>query len=307
MGALSESGRENVVPTSERSTRKNHFQEKQFDFGLSSRREVPKSFDAFHRHDEIELAFVESGRLSYHLGNQQITLTAGTMILFWGAIPHWLINDEPTTLFHWLTLPLSWFLAANLPERISQAILSGKILIDVNPAKAEYDRARFIQWHLDLANSNSENRTVVLLEAEARIRRFPRSLGESSKIQVTRSRNKRGESHKIGPVEHMASFVAQHYQEPLSMAIIAKHVDLHPDYAALLFKKHYGIGILDYVLRHRVACAQRLLVITEDRIIDIAFKAGFKSMSRFYSAFMLVCGQTPRAYRNKIHFKHEGN
>ena len=45
-----------------------------------------------------------------------------------------------------------------------------------------------------------------------------------------------------------------------------------------------------------MAHARRLLVTTDAKVLDIAMRAGFGSVSQFYNVFSQVTGQTPRQY-----------
>jgi len=55
--------------------------------------------------------------------------------------------------------------------------------------------------------------------------------------------------------------------------------------------------LLKYVTQHRLSHAQRLLVTTDDLVVNIALKSGFGSLSRFNEAFRQAFGCTPREYR----------
>ena len=95
----------------------------------------------------------------------------------------------------------------------------------------------------------------------------------------------------------MAVFVAANYKRSIQVKKIAEAVDLHPDYATALFKKAFGISLSNYLIDHRIAHAQRMLTATQVKITEIAFDAGFNSISRFNAAFKKSCGCTPRQYR----------
>jgi AraC-like DNA-binding protein len=64
-----------------------------------------------------------------------------------------------------------------------------------------------------------------------------------------------------------------------------------------VFQRTFGTTLLKYVTQHRLSHAQRLLVTTEDLILNIALKSGFGSLSRFNEAFRQAFGCTPREYR----------
>ena len=95
----------------------------------------------------------------------------------------------------------------------------------------------------------------------------------------------------------MACFIAQNYTQPLTAEMIGQHVRLHPNYAMALFQQTFGTTLIKYVTEHRLSHAQRLLVTTEEPIVNIAFSSGFGSLSRFNEAFRQSFGCTPRNYR----------
>ncbi len=102
------------------------------------------------------------------------------------------------------------------------------------------------------------------------------------------------------PAAALAAFVSEHYQEPLTLADAACAAQLNPTYAAGLFKRTFGMTVLEYLTQHRLAHAQRLLVTTDRGVLDVALDAGFGSSSRFYAVFTKVCGETPKAYRKRV-------
>ncbi len=104
----------------------------------------------------------------------------------------------------------------------------------------------------------------------------------------------------LGNVERMARFIALHYTEPISVADVAREVNLNPNYALTLFRRGIGMGIVEFVTWHRIMHAQRLLATSEVAILDIAFASGFGSTSRFYAAFKRECKCSPREYRTSL-------
>ena len=67
-----------------------------------------------------------------------------------------------------------------------------------------------------------------------------------------------------------------------------------------LFRKAFGTTMTAFITQHRISHAQRLLVTTDDAILDVALASGFQSLSRFNEAFKAACGCSPRDYR-KVH------
>jgi AraC family transcriptional regulator, melibiose operon regulatory protein len=95
----------------------------------------------------------------------------------------------------------------------------------------------------------------------------------------------------------MATFIARHYMDAIGLAEVAREVELHPDYAASLFRKGFGVTPTRFILQHRVSHAQRMLVTSEAKVLEVAMESGFGSLSRFNAAFRQLCGCSPREYR----------
>lgn len=244
-----------------------------------------------HRHSEIELNFVCQGSIAYLHRDMLITIPPGRLALFWGALPHQLVESNDST-FYYVTIPLETFLAWKLPAPFTQALLFGDLLLDEQPEHAPYSQLTFQRWHADLAGKQA---FIALLEIQALLWR----------LALTTPQHQAAPPHTYAQLANnnasrMAKYIVDHYAEPLTVNAISAAVGLHPNYAMQLFKRVFGLSLLDYVIQYRVAQAQRLLVTTDENVLTIATQAGFSSSSNFYMAFKKYCGQSPNAYRASL-------
>ena len=93
------------------------------------------------------------------------------------------------------------------------------------------------------------------------------------------------------------SFIADHSDEELSLAAVARVANMSPTYFSEKFKEVGGINFVDYVARTRVGKARNLFLNSDRRVSEVAFEVGFQSLSQFNRAFKKVAGQSPRDYR----------
>ncbi len=264
-------------------------------FGLQSWEGHPRLMAAAHRHNELELNLVAQGTVVYFFGGRRVTLPAGSLMLFWAIAPHQMVDATSDSFMYWLTLPLSWFLHLNWAETFRRAVLNNELVID--PAASPNDSMLFTQWQADLTRNLPEDHELVLLEAEARLKRL------AARLDLARSAEApppAASQHQMSHVEKIAEFLSAHYLEDLTVQTIAAQANLHPNYAMDIFRKAFGTTIVEYLTTLRVAHAQQLLVNTDQSVLNVALESGFGSLSQFYVAFNRLCGMSPRAYRESL-------
>lgn len=242
------------------------------------------------RHNEVELNLLASGSLTYLLGGRRTTITPGNLAIFWAAIPHQIVDFQGDTPYFVVTLPLSEFLRFGVDTKFVSQILQGELLID---SKSDIpDEMMFQRWERDLQGIKPSLEKAARLEVHARLLRFADggSIGRAAPPNAMLSR-----------ADQVACYIARNYEQPLTSQAIADANGLHPNYAMNLFRKTFGTTMTAFVTQHRISHAQRLLVTTDDAILDIALCSGFQSLSRFNEAFKAACGCSPREYRKEHH------
>ena len=244
----------------------------------------------FDRHNEIEINFLLDGDMKYFFQDRYVTVPALRIAIFWGLVPHKIVQYSKTTTYFVCTIPLSTFLGWELPESYTSRILQGDILIDsIDDRFSICDRMMFENWHTDLRTE--EKKRMVLLEIQSRLLRM-----SSHEISISASA-----AHTIdnssGLIERMALYIAKNYNQPIQLSDIGEAVNLHPDYANQLFKKAFGHTLNAHLIAERITQAKRLLLTTTTPIVQIAYDCGFNSISCFNRAFKLYNNCTPRDYR----------
>jgi AraC-like DNA-binding protein len=106
-------------------------------------------------------------------------------------------------------------------------------------------------------------------------------------------------NHRAEPAEiwKTRKFIEERSGEELSLRRAAKAVNIHPNYLSEKFKHVTGMNFVDYVARTRFEKACRLLRDGDLRISNIAFTAGFQSLSQFNRVFKRLSGETPTQFR----------
>src|SRR5438876_10063430 len=92
-------------------------------------------------------------------------------------------------------------------------------------------------------------------------------------------------------------YIEEHSGEELSLTKVAKAVNINANHLSENFKQITGINFVEYVARARFATACNLLLNPNLRISEIAFAAGFQSLSQFNRVFKRFSGKSPTQYR----------
>ncbi|MDQ0642995.1 helix-turn-helix domain-containing protein [Microbacterium murale] len=268
--------------------------------GLWVRRGVAPTMPLPHRHDDLEINIVLRGQLDYLFGGTRITVPAGSVAVFWGATPHRLVNTDDDGDMCWVHVPLSTVLSWNLREAdLSEVLLSRPIIVPASSLARDLE-TMFEAWQDELGTDGLE--TIALLEVQALIRRLLHRHRRDGEMPVMQPLDQPGASTvAMLAVTEMARFTVTHFREPISTVDIAAAAHLNANYATALFRRAIGSTIGEYLIRCRVAEAQRLLVTTRMTASDVAHAAGFGSQSSFYAQFTKRCGSSPSAYRARLH------
>lgn len=252
-----------------------------------------------HMHSQIEMNFVLDGAMTYWFDGREITVGEGRLCLFWGMIPHQVTDIVDPTRFVCLYVPMSVFLGLPQLSQFRDAVFRGAMIeaLNIQP----FDRDIFMRWREELLSGDAEVEAIVRDELTARVRRLDREgwrdLREAGIGQALADHH---DPHRILHVEKMSRFIAEHALEDISADDVARHAQLHPNYAMNLFKRAVGMTINQAVTRHRLDTAQSLLISSDMAVTDIAFAAGFGSLSRFYEAFQARFGTKPGTFRKRL-------
>lgn len=253
-----------------------------------------------HRHDDLEINIVLRGSLDYLFGGTRITVPAGSLAVFWGATPHRLVTTDAGADgdMCWIHVPLTTVLGWNLPmSDLSEVLLNRPIIVPATTVARDL-KAMFVSWQQEVGVDGLE--TIALLEVQALIRRLlhRQRHGDETAIETTAPPSISSDSMR--GVTEMARFTVAHFRNQISAMDIASAANLNPNYATSLFRRAVGSTIAEYLIRCRVAEAQRLLVTTTMSASEIAHASGFGSQSSFYAQFTKRCGVSPGKYRSRL-------
>ena len=255
-----------------------------------SQKGSPTPLREFHRHNDMELTLLRSGRLNYEMNGCCAPIPPGRLCLIWGGIPHRWSEWSSSMNLQVLCLPMSFFLGLKLPPAFVHTLLTGHVVGESDGAREPVDDHLMREWAENIASGRPELRKVVEMEIESRLHR----------LALTQPR-KRLHPRKRGGEDALARLLGifcEGATDGCSVEELCQRARLHPKYAMRLFRRECGITLLKYLHQLRVSHAQRLLMTSGEQIIDIALASGFGSAASFYEIFKQETGSKPSAFRN---------
>ncbi|MBW7457170.1 helix-turn-helix domain-containing protein, partial [Paenibacillus sepulcri] len=100
--------------------------------------------------------------------------------------------------------------------------------------------------------------------------------------------------------DEAAAFLRRHYKEPLGYKRMSEELHFHANYIAVCMKKAFGCTPLEYVTRHRIEQAKRMLIHSNHAIGKIAEETGFGSFPYFIRCFSRYTGFKPKEFRMRF-------
>lgn len=255
-----------------------------------------------HMHSQIELNLILEGQMTYWFDGRVLTLGAGRLCLFWGMVPHQVTDRTDPTRFVCIYVPMSVVLGLPALSRFRDAVFRGALIEATH--LAAWDNDIFLRWRHELLSGDEAMTEIVRNELTARLLRIDREgwrdlRGAASAIPSLAPQD----AERIGHVERMLRFIAEHALDQVSVEDVARHTGLHPNYAMTLFKRSVGHTINQAINRHRLDTARSLLISTDRSVTDIVYDSGFGSVSWFYEAFAARFGEHPTAFRRRMRGK----
>jgi AraC-like DNA-binding protein len=101
-------------------------------------------------------------------------------------------------------------------------------------------------------------------------------------------------------IQSLLSYIGNHFNENITLDILAKHLGFSKFYISRLFKHKIGYTLNDYVNSLRINRAEDLLRETDLTMVNIALECGFESCRNFNRVFKGFNGNTPSEYRNML-------
>jgi AraC-like DNA-binding protein len=249
-----------------------------------------------HWHAQVEVNFMFRGALEYRMRGHTVELKAGQFCLFWGGLPHQVVDTTDDAFFVAIHLPLVHFFRLKLPNEMVHKLTHGATLLTIGDDTTDSPSfERCVRYLRSSDRAQVDHGISELLLRIERVRFEPHYLVEPEDLPS--SRRGRADQHPFTNVAAICEFIAGNFRHDIDCADIATSVAIHPKYAMNLFKKTTGVTLNEYVNLLRLSYAQALLMQEDTNVLDVAMRSGFRSLSAFNKSFRKMSGKSPSDFR----------
>jgi AraC-like DNA-binding protein len=168
-------------------------------------------------------------------------------------------------------------------SRVARQLLSWGIETDLKRVEEAYFQTRVLTW----PQYDSILRLLSI---------FAQHLASLSNQLIVQE--EKSESPQIARAK---VFIGEHQEDDLTLSEVAKAVNMSAFYFCKMFRQATGLTFTDYLARIRVEKVKNMLLDPHKRVSEVAFAAGFQSLSQFNRVFRKVAGESPTTYRDRIH------
>jgi AraC-like DNA-binding protein len=258
--------------------------------------EQPGIMNTPHWHAQVEINFIFSGTVEYRMHGHDVALKANDLCMFWGGLPHQVIDTSEDAFFVAIHLPLVHFFRLRLPADMSEKLMRGATLVTSTPDGT--DAGNFNRWSRYMQPGDEKRADHAINELLLRIERVQ---FEPCYLVEPGGANKGAleglDQQSFSNVSSICDFIAGNFRHDICSADIASSADIHPKYAMSVFKKSTGMTLNEYVNLLRLSYAQALLMQEDANVLEVAMESGFGSLSAFNNSFRKIAGMAPSDFR----------
>ncbi|MCU7549035.1 AraC family transcriptional regulator [Chitinophagaceae bacterium LB-8] len=250
----------------------------------------------WHQHLEYELIFFTEGAGMSFIGNYVGEFEAGDVFFLGSNLPHtFQKNNEDMVVSAVVVHFREDFWGPELLQLPESKLISKLLKTAAHGVKFSGEmKSQLGKMILSLEKEKGFRRILSLLECLALMSETEEYTTVST--QEIKELNPRDRDR----IDRIFQYTMDHFRQPIQLAELADIAGMTIPAFCNYFKKRTRKTYIDFVNEIRIGHACKLLLTTEQSILDVCFDSGYNSVANFNRQFMKVKGLTPSAYRKEL-------
>src|SRR5699024_9095637 len=170
------------------------------------------------------------GDVEYLINNEKVNINQGHITLFWACTPHQLTDTGTCQSMAIFNLPMHLFLSWPLDKDLINHVTHGMVIKSLATQQLSPFEVR--RWQQELNSPNEQIRQLAIDEIGLMLKRFSLSGSEALPVNKTsRSHRHSASRHAQVYVSQMLGFIAEYYDQALTINGAAADVNLTANYS----------------------------------------------------------------------------
>lgn len=266
-----------------------------YDWYGESRYPVP-----LHWHRESEIIYLEEGCFSLTLGMKKESIEAPALLFIPAEEIHSILLEEgqkeKAVVFDLEMLSFEKY--DGIQYKVITPLIEKKIGLPLWVTPEEHAWPELERLFQDIFEHGQKKSLGDYLKVKASLYGLLAVLFENDLLEHIET-IKKGDAERIKLMKRVLTFLHDHYATQLRVEEIAAIAGMNPQYFCRYFKKITGKTVMEYVNEVRIDRACQDLMLTSDKIIEIAMKNGYDNIGYFIRRFQQSRQMTPSEYRRQ--------
>ena len=251
----------------------------------------------WHWHTELEVVYIESGTVTFWIGEKQFTLSEGNGIFINSKILHRFYSPEEAVIPNFVCMPS--FIAAPdtfIYHKYVLPVISSSLAFQTFCAEVHW-QARVLSIIRQIIEAQ-DRASFCELATAALVQRLWLEIYENTDI-MDREKHFSDSASSQARLQLMMQYIHQNYPHDISLEEIAHHAKISKSTVLNLFRKYLHVTPINYLIGYRLNEAALLLSKTEKKVITISEETGFNNVDHFCRLFKKRYHLTPTQYRKR--------
>lgn len=251
----------------------------------------------WHWHTELEFVYIESGTVTFWIGEKQFALPEGNGVFINSKVLHRFYSPTEAVIPNFVCMPFfiaeqDSFIYYKYVLPVISSALSFQIFNEKIPWQAE--TLSIIKQVIATQDgvSSCELVTASLMQ------RLWLEIYENTDI-THRKENINDAVSSQARLQLMMQYMQQNYQNGISLDDVAAHAGVSKSTVLNLFRKYLHVTPINYLINYRLNEAAALLSKTEKKVNTISDETGFNNVDYFCRLFKKHYRVTPSEYRKR--------
>ncbi|WP_027631532.1 GH39 family glycosyl hydrolase [Clostridium hydrogeniformans] len=248
----------------------------------------------YHWHDEVEILFILKGSVEIFVGKEITVLNEGDLYLINSNVIHYVKSTDYLEKAQLLIFQFNKTYLNKFDIDLKDIEFSLDSSKDDSKNKKVYNKIRATLAMMMNVVINNEEPNELLIKRYLLdliiilLNKF--NVNDKSKYTVVKQSENR--------LHDIVKYINDNYNDDsLTVPKIAGEFFLNSQYISRYFKENMGISVKTFLDTLRLNKSLNDLIITKDRIIDVAHRHGFADEKSYYRVFKSILGITPNQYR----------